>query len=130
MYAHNENQMNYNSQSLLTNPLKLRSTVKNLMVTYSAIQKVYRSRFDEGRSNMNTSSLYNSYVNYPFLMESRVNYESLMGKNSESYFSAGLFNSTPNNKLSDLNFSFNSNSSLFLDIPFLLSLKSDPARYL
>lgn len=126
----NKNQMNYNSQSLLTNPLKLRSTVKNLMVTYSAIQKVYRSRFDEGRSNMNTSSLYNSYVSYPFLMESRSNYESLMGKNNESYFSASLFNSNPNNKLSDLNFSFNSNSSLFLDIPFLLSLKSDPARYL
>jgi hypothetical protein len=100
------------------------------MVTYSAIQKVYRSRFDEGRSNMNTSSLHNSYASYPFLTENRTNYESLMGKNKESYFSSTLFNSTPNNKLSDLNFSFNSNTSLFLDIPFLLSMKSDPARYL
>lgn len=130
MYMPTENQMHYNSQSLLTNPLKLRSTVKNLMVTYSAIQKVYRSRFDEGRSNMNTASLYNSYSSYPFLTESRSSYESIMGKNKESYFSPSLFNSSANNKFSDLNFSFNSNTSLFLDIPFLLSLKSDPSRYL
>lgn len=125
-----ENSPQHNSQLLLTNPLKLRSTVKNLMVTYSAIQKVYRSRFDEGRSNMNTSSLFNSYSSYPFLTEGRANYESIMGKNKEAYFSPSLFTTSFNNKLSDLSSSFTPNTSLFLDIPFLLSLKSDPSRYL
>lgn len=125
-----ENVTQSNSQVFLTNPLKLRSTVKNLMVTYSAIQKVYRSRFDEGRSNMNTATLFNSYSSYPFLTEERANYESIMGKNKEAYFSPSLFTSISNNKLSDLGASFTPNTSLFLDIPFLLSLKSDPSRYL
>jgi hypothetical protein len=128
--SHLENTAQHNAQVLLTNPLKLRSTVKNLMVTYSAIQKVYRSRFDEGRSNMNTSALFNSYSSYPFLTEGRANYESVMGKNKEAYFAPSLFTSHITNKLSDLGSSFASNTSLFLDIPFLLSLKSDPSRYL
>tara|TARA_B100000768_G_scaffold171860_1_gene179551 strand:- start:882 stop:1361 length:480 start_codon:yes stop_codon:yes gene_type:complete len=125
-----ENTTQYNQQLFLTNPLKLRSTVKNLMVTYSAIQKVYRSRFDEGRSNMNTNALHNSYVSYPFLSESRSDYESLMGKNKESYFGSSLFHQNFNSKFSDFTMSSVANSSLFLDIPFLLSMKSDPSRYL
>ena len=35
----------------LTNPLKLRSTAKNAIVTYNALQKVFHSRYDDGRSN-------------------------------------------------------------------------------
>ena len=130
LHFQSENSIQQNHPLLMTNPLKLRSTVKNLMVTYSAIQKVYRSRFDEGRSNMNTNALHNSYVAYPFLTEGRSNYESLMGKNKESYFSSSLFHANFNSKFSELTLSSVANSSLFLDIPFLLSLKSDPSRYL
>jgi len=130
LHFSSENMPQHNQQVFLTNPLKLRSTVKNLMVTYSAIQKVYRSRFDEGRSNMNTHALHNSYVAYPFLTESRSVYESLMGKNKESYFASSLFHANFSSKFSEFTMSSVANSSLFLDIPFLLSLKSDPSRYL
>lgn len=125
-----ENALQSNNQFFLSNPIKLRSTVKNLMVTYGAIQKVYRSRFDEGRSNMHISSIHNSYTPYPLLTEARSNYESMVAKNKESYFSASLFNTRFAHKFSDLNVSSTANSSLFLDAPFLLSLKSDPSRYL
>ena len=125
-----DNALQSNNQFFLSNPVKLRSTVKNLMVTYGAIQKVYRSRFDEGRSNMHISSMHNSYTPYPLLTETRNNYESIVAKNRESYFSASLFNTRFAHKFSDLNVSATANSSLFLDAPFLLSFKSDPSRYL
>lgn len=50
----------------VSNPLKLRSTAKNSMVTYSAIQKVFKSRLDEGRSNARLQDISNSYNPYLF----------------------------------------------------------------
>jgi hypothetical protein len=50
----------------VSNPLKLRSTAKNSMVTYSAIQKVFKSRLDEGRSNARLQDVSNSYNPYLF----------------------------------------------------------------
>jgi hypothetical protein len=35
----------------VSNPMKLRSSTRSAIVTYNAIQKVFKSRFDEGRSN-------------------------------------------------------------------------------
>jgi hypothetical protein len=61
------------------------------MVTYSAIQKVFRSRYDEGRSNARLQDLSNSYESHPFLTSPRVPYESLLGKNTESFFSVNNF---------------------------------------
>jgi hypothetical protein len=55
----------------LTNKVKLRSTAKNSIVTYNAIQKVHRSRIDESRSNCNFSDFSNSFVDYPFLFSSK-----------------------------------------------------------
>jgi hypothetical protein len=81
-----------NSKLGLTNTLKLRSTAKNSIVTYNAIQKVYKSRFDEGRANTNFSIFQNSFTNYPFLTESKTSYENLLGKNKESFFNTNLYN--------------------------------------
>jgi hypothetical protein len=75
----------------VTNPIKLRSTTKNAMVTYSAIQKVFRSRYDEGRSNARLQDLSNSYESHPFLTSSKVPYESLLGKNTENFFTSSNF---------------------------------------
>jgi hypothetical protein len=61
------------------------------MVTYSAIQKVFRSRYDEGRSNARLQDLSNSYESHPFLTSSRAPYESLLGKNTESFFAVNNF---------------------------------------
>ena len=40
----------HSTSNSLTNKIKLRSPAKNAIVNYSAIQKVYKSRFDDFRS--------------------------------------------------------------------------------
>jgi hypothetical protein len=113
-----------------TNPVKLRSTIKNLMVTHGAIQKVYRSRFDEGRSNMPASLLSNTFLYYPLLTEKKNNYQVALGKNKETYFTPTFFNKVANSQYSFFNQASNVNNFILFDIPFLLSLKSDASRYL
>jgi hypothetical protein len=100
------------------------------MVTHSAIQKVYRSRFDEGRSNMPFDLLTNAFFSYPLLTEKRGDYEGVLGKNKESYFSTTFFNKVSNDKYSFFTQALNANNYILFDIPFLLSLKSDASRYM
>jgi len=75
-----------------TNPIKLRSTAKNSIVTYSAIQKVFRSRYDEGRANVRMQDLANSYEPYPFITSNRVSYENLLSKNKTYFFNVNNYN--------------------------------------
>ena len=114
----------------LTNSLKLRSTAKNSIVTYNAIQKVYKARFDELRSNINFPDFTNSFSSYPFLIESKTPYENILKKNKESYYNVNFYNKSFINNYSDILGVFFSLNTNYTDIPFLLSLKSDAARYL
>jgi hypothetical protein len=114
----------------LSNPFKLRSTVKNAIVTYNAIQKVFRSRFDEGRSNARLEDFSNSFVKHPYITDSRINYESLLGKNKESFLQTNLYTQTQKLNYSFLSQIFFTNNIYFMDLPFLVSMKSDPSRYL
>jgi hypothetical protein len=128
IFLNQENDVNNNLR--LSNPFKLRSTVKNAIVTYNAIQKVFRSRFDEGRSNARLEDFANSFVKHPYISDSRVSYESLLGKNKESFLKTNLYNQTLTLNYSDLSPIFYSNNIYFMDLPFLVSMKSDPSRYL
>jgi hypothetical protein len=119
-----------NNSIKISNPFKLRSTVKNAMVTYSAIQKVFRSRFDEGRSNTRLEDFSNSYIKHPYLTDSRVPYESTLGKNKESFFKVNLYNHDYKTNYSEISPLFFSNNIYLMDLPFLVSMKSDPSRYL
>jgi hypothetical protein len=119
-----------NNNLKLSNPFKLRSTVKNAIVTYSAIQKVFKSRFDEGRSNARLEDFSNSFVKHPYITDSRINYESLLGKNKESFLKTNLYNQTNKLNYSNLSPIFYSNNIYFMDLPFMVSMKSDPSRYL
>jgi hypothetical protein len=76
----------------LTNKIKLRSPAKNAIVNYNAIQKVYKSRFDDFRSNTDFKSFTKSYACYPFLIEEKTPYESMLGKNKESFFNINFYN--------------------------------------
>jgi heme/copper-type cytochrome/quinol oxidase subunit 2 len=124
------NDLDTSNNLRLSNPFKLRSTVKNAIVTYNAIQKVFKSRFDEGRSNARLEYFSNSYVKHPYITDSRVSYESLLGKNKESFFKTSLYNQTQKLNYSTLSSIFFSNNIYFMDLPFLVSMKSDPSRYL
>ena len=57
----NINNINYilNNDLRLSNLLKLRSTVKNSIVTYNAIQKVFKPRYDEGKYSFQIESARN-----------------------------------------------------------------------
>jgi hypothetical protein len=123
-----QNELNNNTK--LSNPFKLRSTVKNSIVTYSAIQKVFRSRFDEGRSNTRLGDFSNSFVKHPYITDNRVKYEAILGKNKEAFLEPTLYNHTSKINLSSIPSVFYSNNIYFMDLPFLVSMKSDPTRYL
>jgi len=113
-----------------SNPLKLRSTTKNAMVTYSAIQKVFKSRFDEGRSNARLQDVSNSYNNYLFISEKRSPYESLLAKNKESFFSVNNYNQTLSPNFNDIMSVWNTLNIYYIDLPFLTAEQSDSARHL
>jgi hypothetical protein len=114
----------------LNNSIKLRSTAKNAIVTYNANQKVYKSRFDDSRSNMNFKDITNSFVSYPFITETKAPYEKLLGKNKESFFNVTSYSKEFTGNYQLLLNIWNSLNVVHTDIPFLLSLKSDASRYL
>ncbi len=122
--------INTNNNLKLSNPFKLRSTVKNSIVTYNAIQKVFRSRFDEGRSNARLEDFSNSFVKHPYITDTRPKYESVLGKNRESFLKFNLYNQVNKLNFSSLSSLFYSNNIYLIDLPFLVSMKSDPSRYL
>jgi heme/copper-type cytochrome/quinol oxidase subunit 2 len=127
--GYNSRTTNKNMLPGLTNSIKLRSTAKNSIVTYSAIQKVFKSRFDESRSNTNFKDVTNSFTSYPFLTEAKSPYENMLGKNKESFFNINLYSKSMKNNLSLYLNVWNSLNTIFIDIPFLLSMKSDASRY-
>jgi len=121
--------INFNS-SRVNILASVRPITRSSMVTYSAMQKVFRSRFEEGRSHAKLSDLANSFVKQPYLNAPRVNYEKLLGKDKISFYKTSMYQSKP---LNYFNAFYDINSTLnfsFFDFPFLLSPKSDPARYL
>jgi len=126
----NKNNFSLNNDLRTSNLLKLRSTTKNAIVTYNAIQKVFKPRFDEGRSNSRLEDLTNSYNSHMFLTDSRPKFEFFLGKNKESFFLPLFYNTNLKLNFSLLNTISNSLNIYFLNIPFMLSLKSDPSRYL
>jgi len=83
--------LNSSNSLRLSSPMKLRSTARNAVVTYNAIQKVFKSRFDEGRSNARLQDFSNSYITHPFITESKSPYESMLGKNKESFFAVNNY---------------------------------------
>ena len=86
----------------LSNPFKLRSSSKNAIITYNAMQKVFRARFDEGRSHSRLQDFSNSAITHPFLTAPKVPYESLLGKNRSAFFELARYNQTLTADFSDM----------------------------
>lgn len=124
------NDYNVNKLTRFSNNLNVRNPVKSSIVTYNAIQKVFRTRFDEYRSNAKLNDLGNLYLKQPFVNSPRIQYEKLLGKTKENFFKINFYK---NNFYQYFNNFYDNNSSLnfyFFDFPFLLALKSDASRYL
>jgi hypothetical protein len=108
----------------------LRNSVKNSIVTYNAIQKVFKARFDEGRSNSKLLDFGNFYTKNPFITTNRISYEKLLGKNKENYFKINLYKSNFFTIFNNFYSNLTSLNFYAFDFPFLLAMKSDASRYL
>jgi hypothetical protein len=122
--------INTSSDLRVSNPMKLRSSARSAIVTYNAIQKVFKSRFDEGRSHARLQDFSNSYVSHPFLTEKKSPYEGMLAKNKESFFNVNNYKQSLTENFTDNMLVWNSMNTYFADVPFLLSMKSDASRYL
>jgi len=100
------------------------------MVTYNAIQKVFKPRYDEGRSHARMGDLTNSYNPISFITDKRPNFELFLGKNKESFYNLVNYNSFFKKNFSVFDILVNSLNIYLINIPFLLSYKSDSSRYL
>jgi len=114
----------------VSNPLTLRVTTRNSIVNFNALQKVFRARFEDGRANANLTQFAEVASIQPFLNTDRVNYEKLLGKTKNNYFTVNFFNNQTLNIFNTLYSSLSSLNFHFFDFPFLLSAKSDMARYM
>jgi hypothetical protein len=120
------------SESLtrLSNPLTLRVTARNSIVNFNALQKVFRARFEDGRSNVTLQQFSQLSSTQPFLNTDRPNYEKLLGKTKNNFFTTNFFNLNTFNTVNMSNSSLTSLNFQFFDFPFLLAEKSDMSRYM
>ena len=112
------------------NSINLRNTVKNSIVTYNAIQKVFKTRFDESRSNAKLNSISDLYTKQPFISSSRIQYEKLLGKTKENFYKINFYKNSFQNYFNNFYDASSSLNFYFYDFPFLLAMKSDSSRYL
>ncbi len=113
-----------------TNYLNTRSTAKNSLVTYNAMQKVFRTRFDENRSHTKLTDFSSFSIKQPFITSPRVPYERILGKNKNSFYNPLIFKNKFNNFFNFFHVNFSTLNYYFFDFPFLIAMKSDSARYL
>ena len=110
--------------------MRLRSTTRNAIVSYNAMQKVFKSRLDEGRSHARLADFSNSFTQHNFITAPKAGYEGMLSKNKNSFFDAKLYAASESANFNLMSSVYNSLNSTLLDIPFLISAKSDPSRYL
>ena len=118
-----------NNNVRFSNPITLRSTARNSIVTYNALQKVFKARFDDGRSNVKINHLSDVRSRQPFMTDGRVPYEKLLGKNKESFYNTTFYKNNNFPIFNDLSSLSNSLNFYFFDFPFLMSLASDPSHF-
>jgi hypothetical protein len=108
----------------------LRGPVRSSIVTFNALQKVFRARFEDSRAHTNLQSFAKLGTEQPFLGSPRPAYESLLGKTKRSFFQVNFFNPTLTNVTNNLTSLDQSVNFFFFTFPFLLSAKSDMGRYM
>ena len=117
------------TSSKLTNTPVLQFSAKNLTVNQSAFQKVFRSRFDEGRANVNTLAFSPIENTQQFLTDFGVSYNKMLKKNQDYFYSNLLFSKNYHETSGALNSLVQAQKLPVYDFPFLLSNSSDVTRY-
>jgi len=88
--------VSFNDVSLLKNLqisslLMLRNNVKNSIVTFNALKKVFRARFDEGRSHTSLHLFAQLALPQPFINDKTINYSSLLSKDNTTFYQNNLY---------------------------------------
>lgn len=118
------------SGSLLSDNLVLRGSARNSILSYNALQKVFRSRYEEGRANVSPLHYTETSVKKPNLNAPRPRVEGMLGKNKSSHLTPLFFKTEKLGLFNELyNFNLALNFQTF-DFPFLLAETSDPAKFL
>ncbi len=128
----NESGLNFSNEggTRISNPLSLRSSARNSIVTYNALQKVFRSRFEDGRANVSLNQFSELKTHQPLLTPARVSYENMLGKTKTSFYDTTFYNYNVLDVLNNLSSYTSSLNFNFFDFPFLLAGKSDMSRYM
>jgi hypothetical protein len=114
----------------LSNQIVTRSGVKNSIVTFNALRKVFRARFDEGRSHTSFQFFAQNYLPQPFINDGVVSYNQLLSKDRTTFFqNISYVVNTPRVLSLESEFAANQNY-YFYDLPFLLSEGSDPQKFM
>ena len=116
--------------ALISDNLVLRASGRNSILSYNALQKVFRSRYEEGRANVSPLHYTETFVKKPNLSSNRPHVEGMLGKNKQNYFTPLFFKTEKLGLFNELyNFNLVLNFQTF-DFPFLLAETSDPAKFL
>ena len=114
----------------VSNPLSLRSSARNSIVTFNALQKVFRARFEDGRANVSLNQFSELKTHQPMLTSGRVPYENMLGKTRTSFYDTTFYNYNVLDVLNTLSGYTSSLNFNFFDFPFLLAGNSDMSRYM
>lgn len=125
----NDLSTNGNNTTRFSNPITLRTTARNSIVTYNALQKVFKARFEEGRSNIKMSHFSDLRTKQPFMNESRIPYEKLLGKNKSNFYNNTFYSSDSVQSFNQFSVLSNSLNTWFFDFPFLLGMSADGSRH-
>jgi len=106
--------------------LSLRKTAQNSIKTYSAYQKVLKPRFESGANLTNTKFFSDLAPKQAFLTGGRLPYESLLGKNRESFYNTTFYNPST---VKFGNFVPTPTNTYFFELPFLHGEKHEATRY-
>jgi len=106
-----------------------RGPARAAIASYNALHKVYRTRLDERRSHTRLSDFADSAA-LPQLLRPRLPYEGLLAKNSDSFTSTQLFRADFLRSWGGSARTLTPLNTIYANLPFLRSLRSDPARYL
>jgi hypothetical protein len=120
----------YPNQGRFTTHPSLRLPAKNSITTFNALQKVFRTRFDEGRMNAKISHFGEMEGKQPFVNYGRLSYETMLSKNVNTFFYTNYFSKTLMTNLNPYSSLTDSFKLPFFDFPFLLSEKSEAPMYL
>jgi len=113
-----------------TNLLSLRSSIRGSLITYNALQKVFKARFEDSRSLTGLNFISNLRTAQPFISSYRPLYENFFKKSQNNFTELVFFQKKLIQSFGITNYLKSSLNFTFFNFPFLLGTKSDMGRYI